>query len=193
MIMGKIVSRAKYEYYEYLTALLISLGMGLFLWSVGPGGKFTDHASSLSGFILLSAYLIADSFTSNWQGTIFLPIPVPLSTSLCRSSLPTASHIFRPNDVRRQLILLSVYRRILNSARWFRPLYRIYDAGKKKNVKNLFFYFLMLLLVLSIYVRLPVVVGVFSCGSALHFLHHIQLRCRSFCNNYDYKTGKSKT
>lgn len=68
MIMGKIVSRAKYEYYEYLTALLISLGMGLFLWSVGPGGKFTDHASSLSGFILLSAYLIADSFTSNWQG-----------------------------------------------------------------------------------------------------------------------------
>lgn len=31
MIMGKIVSRAKYDYYEYVTAVLISIGMMMFL------------------------------------------------------------------------------------------------------------------------------------------------------------------
>lgn len=31
MIMGKIVSSKKYEYYEYLTAVLISFGMTMFL------------------------------------------------------------------------------------------------------------------------------------------------------------------
>lgn len=31
MIMGKIVSRTSYEYYEYVTAVLISIGMTLFM------------------------------------------------------------------------------------------------------------------------------------------------------------------
>jgi adenosine 3'-phospho 5'-phosphosulfate transporter B2 len=31
MIMGKIVSRKKYEYYEYVTAVLISVGMAFFM------------------------------------------------------------------------------------------------------------------------------------------------------------------
>lgn len=31
MVMGKIVRSKKYEYYEYLTALLISIGMTMFL------------------------------------------------------------------------------------------------------------------------------------------------------------------
>ena len=32
MIMGKIVSNRKYEFYEYIVALLISFGMVLFLF-----------------------------------------------------------------------------------------------------------------------------------------------------------------
>lgn len=32
MIMGKIVSRTKYDYYEYVTAVLISIGMMMFLF-----------------------------------------------------------------------------------------------------------------------------------------------------------------
>lgn len=32
MIMGIVVSKKKYEYYEYIVALLISLGMVLFLF-----------------------------------------------------------------------------------------------------------------------------------------------------------------
>lgn len=31
MIMGKLVSRTKYEYYEYVTALILSGGMLLFM------------------------------------------------------------------------------------------------------------------------------------------------------------------
>lgn len=31
MVMGKVVSRSKYDYYEYVTALLISLGMVFFM------------------------------------------------------------------------------------------------------------------------------------------------------------------
>jgi adenosine 3'-phospho 5'-phosphosulfate transporter B2 len=38
MVMGKIVSRKKYEYYEYVTAVLISLGMAFFML-----GSADDH------------------------------------------------------------------------------------------------------------------------------------------------------
>ena len=31
MLMGKIVSKNKYEYYEYVVAILISIGMTFFL------------------------------------------------------------------------------------------------------------------------------------------------------------------
>lgn len=31
MMMGKLVSHKKYEYYEYVTAIFISVGMALFL------------------------------------------------------------------------------------------------------------------------------------------------------------------
>lgn len=40
MIMGKIISRNKYEYYEYLTAGMISSGMAFFmLGSADDKGK----------------------------------------------------------------------------------------------------------------------------------------------------------
>jgi len=31
MVMGKIISHTTYEYYEYVTAILISIGMTLFM------------------------------------------------------------------------------------------------------------------------------------------------------------------
>ena len=42
MIMGKIISSKKYEYFEYLTAILISIGMTLFLMGS------TDESASKS-------------------------------------------------------------------------------------------------------------------------------------------------
>lgn len=44
MIMGKIVSHTTYEYYEYVTAILISIGMTLFMLdsSDHKNGKYFD-------------------------------------------------------------------------------------------------------------------------------------------------------
>lgn len=70
MIMGKIISRKKYEYYEYVTAVLISLGMAFFML-----GSADDHrgaaVTTISGLVLLASYMLFDSFTSNWQGELF--------------------------------------------------------------------------------------------------------------------------
>jgi len=54
MIMGKIVSNKKYELYEYVVAVLITVGMVAFLYGsedlVGPGKTAT---TTVSGAILL--------------------------------------------------------------------------------------------------------------------------------------------
>ncbi len=73
------MSNKKYEFYEYLTAVLISLGMLLFLSGSDDTlqtGK--DHANStsatatgFSGLIILVCYMAFDSFTSNWQSELF--------------------------------------------------------------------------------------------------------------------------
>lgn len=68
MIMGKIVSKQKYEYYEYLTAVILSIGMLFFMVDTGSS---TNTITTISGVILLILYIIADSFTANWQGTLF--------------------------------------------------------------------------------------------------------------------------
>lgn len=69
MIMGKIVSRTKYEFHEYLTAILISIGMILFLTGSADESKHSP-ATTLTGLFLLLLYLVFDSFTSNWQNHI---------------------------------------------------------------------------------------------------------------------------
>ncbi|XP_061379854.1 adenosine 3'-phospho 5'-phosphosulfate transporter 1 isoform X2 [Danaus plexippus] len=99
MLMGKLISRAKYESYEYVTAVLISLGMALFLFGTGE-----DHAwgaPSVSGACLLVLYLCCDSFTSSWQGALFRrhglqPLQMLLCVSLCSCSLSAAALLGRP-------------------------------------------------------------------------------------------------
>lgn len=70
IIMGKIVSRTKYEYYEYVTAGILSLGMLFFLLDAGDNKNRTT-ITTFSGFFLLCSYIAFDSFTSNWQGALF--------------------------------------------------------------------------------------------------------------------------
>ncbi len=73
--MGKVISKHTYEYYEYVTAILISLGMILFL--SGSSDYIKGHESvatttvGLSGLIVLVLYMVFDSFTSNWQSALF--------------------------------------------------------------------------------------------------------------------------
>ena len=90
MIMGKIVSNRKYEFYEYIVALLISFGMVLFLFgsqeeqegstNTTMSGmviihevklQFITRDTNISGAFLLIGYMACDSFTSNWQNELF--------------------------------------------------------------------------------------------------------------------------
>lgn len=70
MVMGKIVSRTKYQFYEYLTAGLISLGMVLFMTGSAEENK-GSAVTTLTGVFLLCMYMTSDSFNSNWQGALF--------------------------------------------------------------------------------------------------------------------------
>ncbi len=70
MLMGKIVSKKTYEWHEYFTALLISIGVSVFLLS-GEDSVVAGQATTISGIIILFGYLTFDAFTSNWQGELF--------------------------------------------------------------------------------------------------------------------------
>ncbi|XP_064550251.1 adenosine 3'-phospho 5'-phosphosulfate transporter 1 [Drosophila montana] len=70
MLMGKIMSKAKYESYEYVTAVLISLGMIFFMSGSSENNK-ASGVTTLTGIFLLSMYMVFDSFTANWQGSLF--------------------------------------------------------------------------------------------------------------------------
>ncbi|KAM9840032.1 adenosine 3'-phospho 5'-phosphosulfate transporter 1 [Aulostomus maculatus] len=70
MLMGKIVSRKSYEYWEYLTAMLISVGVSMFLLSSSTS-KHPSTVTTFSGVIILVGYIVFDSFTSNWQDNLF--------------------------------------------------------------------------------------------------------------------------
>lgn len=71
MLMGKVVSRTKYEFYEYLTAGLISLGMVFFLTGSADGSPTRSSITTMAGVLLLTLYMVFDSFTANWQSDLF--------------------------------------------------------------------------------------------------------------------------
>ena len=71
MIMGKIVANKSYPYHEYVLAVLLSVGVSLFLLAADPSGKRTSAATTFSGAILLLARMVFDSFTCNWQAELF--------------------------------------------------------------------------------------------------------------------------
>ncbi|KAE8286650.1 Adenosine 3'-phospho 5'-phosphosulfate transporter 1 [Larimichthys crocea] len=70
MLMGKIVSHKSYEYWEYFTAVLISVGVSMFLLSSTPS-KHPSTVTTFSGIVILVGYIVFDSFTSNWQDNLF--------------------------------------------------------------------------------------------------------------------------
>uniref|UniRef100_A0A1A9UDF9 Adenosine 3'-phospho 5'-phosphosulfate transporter 1 n=1 Tax=Glossina austeni TaxID=7395 RepID=A0A1A9UDF9_GLOAU len=70
MLMGKILSKTKYEFYEYFTAILISLGMIFFMTGSADDSK-ASGVTTLTGVFLLAMYLVFDSFTANWQSDLF--------------------------------------------------------------------------------------------------------------------------
>lgn len=97
MIMGKIISRTKYEFHEYLTAVMISIGMILFLTGSADESK-ASPTTTLTGLFLLVIYLLFDSFTSNWQDYLTKNYSITSMQMMCGvnifSSLFTATSLF---------------------------------------------------------------------------------------------------
>lgn len=127
MIMGKIISHTTYEYYEYVTAILISIGMTLFMLDSSDyrNGKryfslfnvssnhfvifviviipiLLDGATTESGIILLGGYLLLDSFTSTWQNALFVEYGATSVQMMCAvnmfSCLLTAMSLFQQSS-----------------------------------------------------------------------------------------------
>ncbi len=71
MLMGKVVSKNTYEYYEYASAIMISVGVSMFILTSPDTVKDKGTITTTSGVILLLGYLLFDAFTSNWQGKLF--------------------------------------------------------------------------------------------------------------------------
>lgn len=97
MIMGRIISRNKYEFYEYIVAGAISIGMIFFLSGSYDQSKHTP-ITTITGLFLLCLYMVFDSFTSNWQSEIFKSYGITSLQMMCGvnlfSSLFTASSLF---------------------------------------------------------------------------------------------------
>ncbi|ESO12584.1 hypothetical protein HELRODRAFT_63269, partial [Helobdella robusta] len=68
MLMGRLVSKKSYSNFEYFTAVLMSLG--LFMFIIVKRHSFLN-LSVVSGSILMVGYMGFDSFTSNWQSEMF--------------------------------------------------------------------------------------------------------------------------
>lgn len=71
MLMGKIVSKKTYQTYEYVTALMISMGLSMFLLTSQDAVKDKGTVTTFSGVIILLGYLLFDAFSPNWQGELF--------------------------------------------------------------------------------------------------------------------------
>jgi adenosine 3'-phospho 5'-phosphosulfate transporter B2 len=70
MLMGRIVSKKKYEFYEYTVALLISFGMVCFFFGK-ENSRESNSVTTFSGILIMVGYMAFDSFTSIWQGELF--------------------------------------------------------------------------------------------------------------------------
>lgn len=97
MIMGRIIQRIKHEYYEYVVAVAISIGMMFFLYGSHDQGKHSP-STTLVGFVLLILYLVSDSFTANYQQKIFKSYKVTSAQMMFGvnlfSSMFTAASLF---------------------------------------------------------------------------------------------------
>lgn len=74
MIMGKIVSRTKYEYYEYVTAVILSIGMLFFMLDAGNdrASKFFCISNNYKSLLMLVfSFNCDDSIRNNSFGFIY--------------------------------------------------------------------------------------------------------------------------
>ena len=100
MLMGKLVSGRTYPIHEYVTALILSAGVSLFLLSSNEPGQRQTTETTISGIIILIGYMSFDSFTSNWQSSLFntykmKPLQMMLGVNFFSSTFTMTSMLFR--------------------------------------------------------------------------------------------------
>ena len=71
MIMGRVLKGTTYGISEYIEAILITGGVAFFSLASKHNKKDLDESFEWNGFILLCVYVLADSFTSQWQSRIY--------------------------------------------------------------------------------------------------------------------------
>uniref|UniRef100_A0A5S6QZ58 Adenosine 3'-phospho 5'-phosphosulfate transporter 1 n=1 Tax=Trichuris muris TaxID=70415 RepID=A0A5S6QZ58_TRIMR len=74
MLMGKLVQRRSYPMHQYLSAIVATVGIAMFLLAgndVFPKRTSSVSETTWSGLALMIGYLTLDSFTSNWQNALF--------------------------------------------------------------------------------------------------------------------------
>ena len=70
MLMGTVLKGTRYAMVEYAEALGITAGVLIFSFS--PGNMVaTGWLNEMLGFLCLTLYVVADSFTSQWQSRIY--------------------------------------------------------------------------------------------------------------------------
>lgn len=71
MLMGKLLKGTNYHCIAYLEAIVITAGVALFSLAKTEKHGNESQNTELYGFILLSSYVLADSFTSQWQSRLY--------------------------------------------------------------------------------------------------------------------------
>jgi len=96
MLMGYAVSGKRYKLAEYVVAVGVTVGVVLF--KLNEANDAPVRGTQAVGILLIVLYMVADSFTSNWQGKIFSDHEVSSMQMMCVvnlfSSAFTAASIF---------------------------------------------------------------------------------------------------
>ena len=71
MIMGRLLNGSTYSWTEIVEALVISAGVLVFSMGKGNASSSTSENTSVHGLLLLCTYVISDSFTSQYQSSIY--------------------------------------------------------------------------------------------------------------------------
>ncbi|VDM16277.1 unnamed protein product [Hydatigera taeniaeformis] len=71
MLMGRLLYGRSYRAFEYITTVLVSIGVSVFILSspLEHSGKTT--VNSVSGLVLICGYIVLDSYTSTFQDNLF--------------------------------------------------------------------------------------------------------------------------
>lgn len=70
MLMGTILKGTVYSRLEYIEAVGITIGIIIFSMSKSNFAS-NSWTNEVIGFLLLSMYVLSDSFTSQWQSKIY--------------------------------------------------------------------------------------------------------------------------